>query len=136
MMFFGNRMTIYTVHLRPGDALVNQKPVFVKEGFNFLCFAFPFIWSLYNRLWLLAVAFFGLEIFLMLITRSEILAIASVASFSMSIHIYSGFAANDWLRARLSRDGYVLTDITVADSQLRAEQRYFERCLKPTQQPA
>jgi hypothetical protein len=38
-----------------------------------------------------------------------------------------GFQGTDWQRARLKRRGYVTADITTGDSQLRAEQRYFDR---------
>lgn len=139
--FMGNRMTIYTVHLRPGDALVNQKPIFIKEGFNFIALLFPVIWSFYQRLWLIGLAFIGLEVVLMLLTRGQIVSHFSIAAISAAGHFLAGFTANDWLRSRLVRQGYVLADITVADSQLRAEQRYFERCLMtqnqhPQTQPA
>jgi hypothetical protein len=76
----------------------------------------------------------------MLLTRSEFFAHTSIGALSVAAHIFAGFTANDWLRSRLVRQGYVLADITVADSQLRAEQRYFERCLTtqthPQTQPA
>lgn len=128
-MIFANRMSIFTVHIRPGDAFLDQKPIFLKEGFNFIAFLFPLFWGLYQRLWWLALAILAMEIGLVMLASSQFLSAMSLAVIKLAVHTYVGFASNDLVRARLSRRGYVLADITVGDSLLRAEQRYFERCL-------
>ena len=37
-MIFMRRMALYTVHIKPGESLLNQRPIFVKEGFNMIAF--------------------------------------------------------------------------------------------------
>ncbi len=123
-----NRMRIYTVHLQPETPLSTQKPLFIKEGMNFPAFLIPLFWALYQRLWLTAILLMGFEVSLMFIARAGLLGAAGVIVLDIGMHFWVGFAANDWLRSNLSKRGYLFSDVAVADSKLRAEQRYFDRC--------
>ncbi len=123
-----HRMKIFTVHLQPQIQLSNQKPVFLKEGFNLFAFLLPFIWALYNRLWFMAVLLVGWQVFLMALLRSGMFGPAGMAALDLGMHVIVGYAANDLLRSSLTRRGYIFSDVSVADSRLRAEQRYFDRC--------
>jgi hypothetical protein len=128
-MSFFKGMKLYTAHILPAEPQAYEKPVFVKEGFNFWAFLFTFIWALSQRLWLPAIAMIAVTVVLAWIGKHHYLNEASVAVIQLGYQILIGFHANDLRRARLNREGYILADIAAADSLLRAEQRYFERHL-------
>ena len=130
-MFQG--LKLYTVHIKPGSDVTLAKPLFLREGFNWMGFLFTFLWAFSQRLWL-----FGLVV----ITASLLMMLAAhyglLTEFSLSVvlfalyasHDYVGFHGNDVLRKSLMRRGYIFQDITSGDSLLRAEQRYFDRLVQ------
>jgi hypothetical protein len=120
---------LYTVHARPGTSPTTLPPVFVKEGFNFSAFLFHFFWALYQRLWLPALLIFLVNALLVLLVRWHWVGEGGLTVLQLGFQFLVGAHGNDWVRARLSREGYILADITAGDSGLRAEQRYFERFL-------
>jgi len=122
-----NRMRIYTVHVKPDDKGANFRPVFIKEGFNFAAFIFTVFWALYKRLWLVAVLLMVAAVLLALLVNAHYLTRISGIGIHLGIHFIVGFHGNDWLRAKLRRKGYSLSDVTAGDSYLRAQQRYLER---------
>jgi hypothetical protein len=122
-------LKIYTVHVKPGETLAHEKPVFVREGFNILAFALTGFWALYQRLWvhgLLIILFNGI---LMLLNQEQVLSQTGMTIIQLGFNLLIGFHANDWRRVGLTRRGYIVADIVTGDSLLRAEQRYFERHL-------
>ncbi len=129
MSFFPAGMKIYTVHVKPGVAHAQDKPIFLREGFNWMAFVFIGFWALYHRLWWQALAIVAFNIFIISLGEQHALSIESVNAIQLGLHVLVGYLANDWLRAKLQRRGYAMSDITAADSLLRAEQRYFERYL-------
>jgi len=124
-----NRMRIYTVHIKSGETLADRKPVFVKEGFNITAFFFTLLWMLYHRLWRYAFLVFAFNLLIVLLTKGHVLNANNATFIQLGFNILVGFHANDWLRDGLTRRGYIMADVTAADSLLRAEQRYFERYL-------
>ncbi len=126
-MFGG--MKIYTVHIKPGAENAAQPPLFVREGFNWLAFLLTGFWALYHRLWLPLLLILAFNGTLIAAGNEQLLSRFSLLAVHMGFQVIVGFAANDWLRAKLARSGYIMADITAADSRLRAEQRYFERSL-------
>lgn len=126
-MFHG--MKIYTVHVRPDTQQAQEKPIFLREGFNWMAFFFGGFWALYHRLWWYAAVIVFVNIALGLIAKEGILSRDAMMAVQLGFQAIVGFYANDWLRAKLEKRGYVFADVTAADSELRAEQRYFERAL-------
>jgi hypothetical protein len=124
-----DNVKIYTVHVRGDDRGVHHKPVFVKEGFNFLAFVVPLPYALYKRLWMPALAMLAFNVLLVFMMRHQVLGAPSISALDLGFRIIVGFQANDWVRVYLQKAGYILSDISAADSLLRAEQRYFERYL-------
>lgn len=125
-----NRLHIYSVHRKPGSALPEEVK-FVKEGFSFPAFFLMLVWLLYQRLWLVAGGVFAVQLALYALKVQHMLHPVSVAAAQLGVQVMVGFMANDWLRSRLKRQGYITADIVTGDSKLRAEQRYFERLLAP-----
>lgn len=122
-------LKIYTVHIKPGVPQGEEKPIFVKEGFNFAAFLFPALWALYRRLWVAVFLLVGIDSLLAQMLVAHMLNPASLIVIDLGIHVLTGLLGNDWRRASLKRRGYIVADISAADSRLRAEQRYFERHL-------
>lgn len=125
---FGN-MTIYTVHVKPDMPATQQRPIFVREGMNYYAFFFPFFWSLYKRLWLQALFFFAMNFLIIVFSEYKLISQGGLMVIGVSMNVFACLSGNDWIRGRLTRDRYVMADITVADSLLRAQQRYFDRFL-------
>lgn len=123
-----HRTHIYTIHLRPERPLSDQKPLFLREGFSFKAFLLPLLWALYHRLWSPALLLFGWQVLLMMALRGELIDTAGAGVLDLGVHLIAGFCAYDWLRSGLSRKGFILSDVAVADTRLNAEQRYFDRC--------
>ena len=124
-MFHG--LKLYTVHTKPGSDATLDKPVFLREGFNWLAFLFTFVWALYQRLWGLALVVFLANVAAMAAMKYGALSQLSAGIVQFALQIIVGFHANDCLRKRLSKQGFIFQDITSGDSLLRAEQRYFDR---------
>lgn len=127
-MFKG--MKIYTVHVRDDVVRSNEKPIFVREGFNIGAFLFTALWALSNRLWIPAICIVLAFFVLIQLGVHHFISSMSVGVLQLFMQIYIGFAANDWLRKGLEKRGYIASDITTGDSLLRAERRYFERYLE------
>jgi hypothetical protein len=124
-----DRTKIYTVQLKPQDGL-HAKPEFIREGFNIYAFALTGVWALYHRLWqpLLMIVLFNVVISYM--QYVHLILPTSFMFIQLGFNLLVGFHANDWLRAQLTKKGYVIADVAVANNVLRAQQRYFERSLQ------
>lgn len=126
---FGRGMKIYTVHVKPGVGPTQEKPKFVREGFNLYAFMFTGLWLLSQQIWSHAILILLAQFAIGVCEGLGILSGANAVVMLLGIQMVVGLEGNDWLRARLSRQSYVLMDVSAADSLLRAEQRYFERYL-------
>ncbi|MGE0754830.1 MAG: DUF2628 domain-containing protein [Alphaproteobacteria bacterium] len=120
---------LYTVHIDPEDPPPHGNPVFIREGFNIYAFLFVPFWALYNRLWLVAAVLIGLQVLFLGLAQEHIISHVSKNLLYFVIQVLIGFHANDLLRSRLQRKGFVLADVAAGENQLRAEQRFFERYL-------
>jgi hypothetical protein len=124
-MFHG--MKLYTVHTKSGSDITLDKPIFLREGFNWLAFLFTFIWALYQRLWVFAIVIVAANILVMTALKYGYISPFPAALVQFAMQFVVGFHANDFLRQRMQKQGYIFQDITSGDSLLRAEQRYFDR---------
>lgn len=124
-MFHG--MKIYTVHVQPDRLKAKEHPIFVREGFNWMAFLFTFLWAFYHRMWLVGFAILGASLVAQAVATGVGLSEPSVTALQFGIQILVGMQANDWLRAKLQKQGYIVADISSGDSLLSAQQRYFER---------
>ncbi len=99
----------------------------VKTGFNFYAFIFSSFWALYHRIWPL---FFGLItidiLFFYLIYKSP--ESAFLCRFlSLIINILIGFEASNFRGKQLIKNNYKLADISIANNNISAEQRFLDR---------
>ena len=128
-MIFCPKIRIYTVHIKPDLARAAENPIFVREGFSWKAFFFGFLWSFYHRLWLVSTALMAVSIVFLLASEHKWLDAGSLLILQIAFSFFVGFSANDWRRKVLCAHGYITYDIVASDSEIRAQQRYFERML-------
>lgn len=121
------RLRIYTVHINPALERPYEAARFVREGFSWRAFLFTGLWLIYHRMWLAAAVTGSATALLFYKFEDGAFALPGYAILTLGLHLIIGFHATDWLRSKLRRKGYVMTDITTGDSDLRAEQRFFDR---------
>jgi len=81
----------------------------VKRGFSWPAFFFGVFWALYKRMWLVALALFGVAILFSIVDQAVAesnLLLMAVSIFSIGFSIWVGFNANDWVRNHLIKQGY------------------------------
>ena len=123
-------MITYTVHERGSGednvALRADSIIFVKEGFAWLALLFPLLWMLFNRMWLVLLAF--------LVVMSVLQAAAAAAGFGEMLagwitlggSLLFAFHANDLRRWTLARRGYVFAGLVTGRDREECETRFFD----------
>lgn len=124
-MFHG--LKLYTVHTKPSSDITREKPIFLREGFNWMAFLFTFLWAFYQRLWRFGLAVFVANLLVVTAVKYGYITDITGGIVQFGLQVIVGFSANDVLRKKMQKQGYVFQDITSGDSLLRAEQRYFDR---------
>jgi hypothetical protein len=119
-------MRVYTIHYKPGSPSPDRDALLVKEGFCWPAALFSLLWALWHRLWLVAglvfAADFVLDLVLMLSGADGATRFVCVAA----LHVFIGYEANDWRRARLSRTGYREAGLVAAPNADAALRRFFD----------
>ena len=123
-----SRLRVYTVHINPSLPHPYEEAEFIEEGFNFRAFVFSTfgLWALYHRLWLPFVFLFIFNGFLFSLSTADSNSIGMFA-VQIGVNVIIGYLANDWLRGKLKRKGFIIADIVTGDSLISAEQRFFDR---------
>lgn len=122
------RLKIYTVHLKPDADEDIERLRFVSEGFNLYAFFFTIFWALYQRMW----RFAGV---LLLLNAALAFGLWSIGEMlppttnicQLGLQLWCGYAANDFMRAHLRRQGFITYALVSGENELRAEQRFFDR---------
>lgn len=115
-------MRVYTVHHRAATLEKAPDVALIKEGFSWPALFFGFIWALWRRLWVVAIAFFVINA----AAGAALLALGiggwGRSSVMFVIALGFGLWGNDVVRWTLKRRGYVETDVvtgTDTDEALR-----------------
>jgi hypothetical protein len=121
-------MRFYTIHVprrpwSPEKTIAEARAV--KDGFSWPAFFFSFIWALWHRLWLAALALALIEIAIGMITDAIGLDPVTESVAALGLALIVGWIANDLRRARLARLSLAEAGVVVASSQEAALQRYF-----------
>lgn len=131
-------MAVFTVHEPKGlegrGFAAARRVVFVKEGFCWPALFVPVLWLLFNRMWLLLLAY------LVAVAAAEA---ALQASGSVTFAGLGGFAlallfaliANDVRRWHLGRKGYVMRGIVAGGDRDECERRFFADWLEARPAP-
>lgn len=123
-----NRLRIYTVHLKPDEAVTIDRLRFVPESFQFYAFIFTIFWAIYHRMW----RFTGVILVLNAIIAGFAFSIGGLESqivttiLQMGVQLWCGFSANDFMRAHLKRQGFITYALVSGENVMRAEQRFFD----------
>lgn len=123
---FGKLKT-YTVHIKTDNDNNVKDIVFVEEGFSWMAFIFSIFWTLFNRLWLASVILFVIYMAVEILNDVGTIPVMSFALVKVSIDVLLGFFADDILRAKLDRKGYVFYAIVAGENQAQAQLRFLER---------
>ena len=123
-------MITYTVYERADGesdvALRADSIVFVKDGFAWLALFFPLLWMLFNRMWLVLLAF--------IVVMLALQAAATVAGFgemlagwiTLGAGLLFAFHANDLRRWTLTRKGYAFAGLVTGRNREECETRFFD----------
>jgi hypothetical protein len=117
-------MKIYTAHTPPGGLLPGGEPALVREGFSWPAFFLGFFWALWHRLWLVALVLFAASVAIEAgLTAAGADPMTRIAA-NLGLALFVGVSGNDWMRGRLARLGYRLTDIVAARGRDAAFRRW------------
>jgi len=119
-------MRLYTVHQNP-DPLAGADLDFVKEGFCWPALFVPLLWSLWHRLWLVAL--------LVLVGGGVVDALAlwlgwsdaMITALTLAVAVLYAAEANDLRRWTLRRRGWREVAVASGRTLAEAEQRFFTR---------
>ena len=118
-------MKLYSIHRIPaGD---NEDVLFVKEGFAWPAFFFPFIWLPARGLWLAFLLYVVALVALGLVEWAFNLDGSSVFGLYVLLSLCLGLEGNGLRRRAALRRGYVEEGVSVGRSLEEAELRYFAR---------
>ncbi len=120
---------LYSVHVDPNARRPYETAVFIAEGFNLRAFIFTALWALYHRQWILAFVLFCLFFLISVLGVSYGFSFFSVIVLELGLHLLVGLEANDVLRRKYERKGYIVVDMVAAHMLLEAEQRFYDRYL-------
>jgi len=117
----------FTVHMPPpsGSAETDAlETIFVREGFAFWAFVFPFIWLIINGMWWVLLGYCVVTGVL----EGASLLIGEIAPGVMLVltAFLFGLEANQLRRWTLDRNGYRFVGIAAGRRQADAEQRFFD----------
>ena len=103
-------MRIHTVHVRAGE-----EPVLVREGFSWTALAFPTLWFLVNRMWLVALLHLAAVVALgLLLPQAASGWVLAAVEVLVAIH------ARDLRRWTLRRRGFALAGVVAAANEEEA----------------
>ena len=122
-------MKTYTVHYRPESGVsmtgLAGDAVLIKDGFSWPAFAVPFVWFIYNRMWIVLAIYVAIEMVLATLAGGLGLPDGLVMVGSLAINLIIGFQGNDLLRWSLERRRYKQHAVVAASSLVEAEHRFF-----------
>jgi hypothetical protein len=122
-------MRFYTIHgpRRPWATTETsiEEARAVKDGFSWPAFVFTFVWALWHRLWLVALAIFVVEFIVGLVVG--LIGLGGVVNgvVSLGMALVVGWLANDLRRDHLERSGLTDLGVVIAGNGEDAIERYF-----------
>lgn len=112
-------------HALPEKRLAGENVRFVRDGFSFPAVVFPFIWLLWQRLWIALAAFVLLAaVFILLADKISPLLVVFLNGL---VGLYLGFEGTNLKATTLKNAGWQETNIVIASDEEEAELRYFSK---------
>jgi Protein of unknown function (DUF2628) len=122
-------MRVYTVYAPPGREREGRidRIEFVRDGFRWLALFFPFLWLLFNRVWLPLLGYLvlagGVPVLLMLAGTPE----NAVLPYAVGLNVLVGLEADALKRWSLERKGWRMIGVASGRDRVEAERAFFER---------
>ena len=124
------RLRIYTVHEKHDPAAAagypEAYPVLVREGFSWMAALFTFVWAIFHGLWREAVVLFVIGMAIGFLVDGLNVSAPFELAVTVGYLALVGFSAEDWRRARLARQGYVMCDVVAEKTSEIASLRYLQ----------
>ena len=123
-------MVVYTAHVPAGTASRSDrdadKVVFVKDGFAWSALIFSFLWLLFNRCWIAALAVLAVSVGLSAVGEFYPRLTDAVGMVGFLFSLLVALEANNWRRWSLSRKGYQELGPVTGSNRAECERRFFE----------
>ncbi|MBP0582212.1 DUF2628 domain-containing protein [Labrys sp. LIt4] len=103
-----------------------DKSVFVKDGFSLGAFLVTPVWLLWRRMWLVFLAWLGLQVALAVLTSTFSLDQRAAGIVSLLVSLCFALEANALRAWTMRRQGWRFTGIASGHTLDEAEQRHFE----------
>lgn len=103
-----------------------DKSVFVKDGFSFGAFLVTPVWLLWRRMWLVFLAWLGLQVALAVLTSTLSLDQRAAGIVSLLVSLCFALEANALRAWTMRRQGWRFTGVATGHTLQEAEQRHFE----------
>jgi len=122
-------MKIYTVYSNPEELNIENKFIFVPDEFNWWAFLFPLgiIWGINKKCWL----FVALNIALVFLYSSSFAGISStdimINITKLPVQIALGLFANDFLRHKCTRQGFVFEGVICGNDETEAFRNWLQK---------
>lgn len=116
-------MKTFTVYQLPNQ----EAPTFVKEGFCWLGFVFPWLAALRFRLFRFFLALLFYHFALVQMNRAMVIPLGLHVCLFLFIHIFAGMCILDFWQNKLERGGAKVLGVVLAPSLLEAQLRYFQQ---------
>jgi hypothetical protein len=119
-------MKSYTVHLRQNNQASDNDIVLVEEGFCWSAFTLSLTWTLWHRMWWVALGLVG--VYLIVNGIIYLLGMDTLAMCFLSIGtlVLFGLLANDLRRWSLARVGFLEKGVVLGDNQDKALARFLD----------
>lgn len=117
-------MDFYTIHTK--NKQDPKETIAIKEGFNWYNLIFNLLWSLYKKIWVLAVLYLVLQGLFVSLTYFGISPFI-VRIITITTYIVIAFHANDFYRYSLKLKGYKVQDIVLAKSSSHAIYNFLKK---------
>ena len=109
---------------RPGQIDALEKAIPVKNGFRVWALAFPFLFTLYHRLWRPFFALVAVMAVLGVLASRDVIGEGTVLLLDLLVGVYAGSAAADWMVTARERKNFVALGAVSADDEDEALLRF------------
>lgn len=119
-------MKVYSVHLRRHGLEPDHDLVLVREGFNWAAFLLSFVWALWHRLWLVALAIVTVSLLMNLAIWALGMDALASSVLSLGVALLTGLLANDCRRWTLARQGFADYGVSTGETEELALARFLD----------
>jgi len=121
-------MRSYLVLTPPGGPdRDHRRTLVLPDGFSWTALLFPWIWLLWNRLWLALLGWLVVVVAFNVGLSSLGVGRSSIFYANVIVALLMGLEASSLRRWTLSRGKWRQLDVVIADKEDAAEHRFFER---------